>query len=277
MLHKGLLLLAMSGVCFAECSQSTVHGAWANYGQSTHVPPAPPGAAPFLFASVALADVDLEGNFSGPLTVNIGGRVLNGAWGGTITVNPDCTAIIKHHVVGVTGEATLRAWILDAGEMVAMGIAAGEIGTPTGLNYWRRVSWGHAACTSHMVRGVYAVTYLGSFFIPSPGQTQPTPMPFSMIGAMAFDHEGAGSGAATISMAGSITETVFPEVSITVNGDCTATATWKNAANGSGMDQMIVLDHGNEIISMPVQSTSGAPMMIGMLTRMSMTPVPPQW
>ncbi len=280
MWYRGLLLLAVSGVCFAECTQSTVRGTWAYYGPATIFSPSfPPGSEPtqVLFAAVAIANVDFQGNFTGPLTVNIGGKVFSGMWGGSITVNPDCTAVLKHHVVGLAGEATGRAWILDGNrEMVGMGLQ-GEIGKATGLSHFRRVSRGDPGCTGQMVRGVYAVTYEGNFFVPSPGQAQPTARPFSMIGAVTFDHGGAGSGAATISLAGNITETVFPEVSITVNEDCTATAKWKDAKNGSGTDRMIVLDNGDEIISMPAQNSSGLPMMLGTLKRVSMTPVPPQW
>jgi hypothetical protein len=279
MLHQSLLLLAAGGLCFAECSQSTIKGTWTHYSQVKIFSSAT--STPVLFANVALANVDYQGNFSGPLWVNIDGRVLKGEWGGTITVNPDCTAMAKHHVVGIPGEATERVWILDGAREMAGMATIGEIGKPTGLSHYRRVSrgdpaWGNPGCTSDMVRGVYAGTYEGNFFLPSTGQTA-TPTPFSMISALTFDHNGAGSGKATMSVAGYVHEIVFAEASISVNADCSAVGNWRDAANGSGKDQMIILNNGDEIISMPVHNSRGSPLMIGTLKRVSMTPVPPIW
>lgn len=75
-----------------SCSLSTLKGTYAVQGQGTVVaqlPNLPP--PPFQFAEVSIATLDGAGNISGSATLNLNGIAVEGTFGGTYTVKPDCT------------------------------------------------------------------------------------------------------------------------------------------------------------------------------------------
>lgn len=78
------------------CSQASLHGTYAIHAQGTVVGQLPPPFpnAPFPFGEAGIITLNGKGQHSGKTTVNLGGVVLQPAFTGTYTVNPDCTGTI---------------------------------------------------------------------------------------------------------------------------------------------------------------------------------------
>jgi hypothetical protein len=230
--------------------------------------------------------IDYQGRVTGTSTGSMGGQIMTSSFSGTVQVNPDCTGAVSL-TLAVPGMPPIsggsRLWILGNGtEMRNMpNVPFGPLGGAVGIEYARRVSWADPQCTPDMVHGVYAATYEGMFLLPVQGQTQPVAAPYSGIFAMTFGYGGRGTGNATMSMAGTILDFVFTDAAITVNADCTATVNWKGApkgmAIGNGTDKFVVLNYGDEMISVQTQNTGGAPIIIGKYKRISNVPVAPNW
>jgi len=50
-----------------------------------------------------------------------------------------------------------------------------------------------------------------------------------------------------------------------------------NTPLGQGMDKVVVVDNGDEILLLTVQGVQGNPVLLGSMKRMSMIPVAPAW
>jgi hypothetical protein len=227
---------------------------------------------PVPFVSQGTLNVDHQGRFTLHSTISLGGKVQEGDVGGSIQVNPDCTATETDAAGGVG-----RMVILDHGnEMRAMATKS-FLAPMTGIAYFRRISWSEPHCTSAMVRGVYGGSGVGTHMIPVPGQSQPVPVPYSAIFSMTFQPNGSGTGEATASMAGNVWNVQFPAFSIAVNPDCTAVLNWKATVfeqTSTGTVKYIVLDDGNELIGMETANSIGLPIELENHKRISVTPVP---
>ena len=123
-----------------------------------------------------------------------------------------------------------------------------------------------------LVHGVYGVTWEGAFGAPAPGQSQPVVYPFSQIGVGAYDYAGKGSGAATMSLGGRIVPSALPDLTLTVNEDCTGVVKYTGATI-----RIVVLNGGDEMLAIFEQLSSGSPIMLGNYKRMSALPVLPNW
>lgn len=272
------LMLAASVPVFAECSAHTVRGAWAFQGQGTALMTIPGAATPtpVPFVSLGTMSIDRHGRYKGKGTISIGGQVQEVEYAGAIQVNPDCTAI-ETGTVGPLQTAG-RLIILDKGNEMRELPTTHPLGPVTELAYFRRISWGKPHCTQDTVRGVYGGSGNGTFMVPVPGQPAPVPMPFSGIFTMSFDGEGTGSGRATASLGGGLAEVEFPELTLTVNRDCTATLKYNGVVaqapdqSFSGTLEYIVLNHGDELIGMETESSIGQPIELESHKRISMVP-----
>jgi len=284
MLHRMVLILALCGACFAQCSQDMVRGTWGYYSQGTLLVTVPGSAAPTPVPVVGLGiqKIDYQGQFTVQSTLNAGGQVQSGTFSGSIQVNPDCTATDTYSIPGVPGKGTDRLLILGNGTEMRLMPMVGALGPMTALAYYRRISWGDPQCTSDMVHGVYGGTADGLFLMAVAGQSQPVAMPYSGILAMTFPYTGKGTGAATTSIPGTFLDWSFPEAVVAVNADCTGTIKWKAAPKGSpqvgsGSDNIIVLSNGDELWSLQTQNYAGVPIIIEKYRRISTLPVAPNW
>jgi hypothetical protein len=289
MFYRILPALLLGSLCCAQqCSLQTVRGTWVSYGQATDMLTVAniSQPVPTPFAGLALVGIDNQGRVSASGTGVLGGQVITSDLTGSIQVNPDCTAILNFTPKPPfpPTQQIVRLVVMDNGNEMRAMIVQDMAGKPAGVVYYRRISWSDPQCTSDMVRGVYGITYDGTLLTAQPGQSQPVPAPASLIGVTLIDYQGRMTGAATISAAGNVADFVFPDASIAVNADCTGATKWKAAPKGSnqvlpgqGVDKIVVLNNGDEMILLLTQTPLGVPIMLGRGKRISMLPVLPNW
>jgi hypothetical protein len=277
-----ILVLTLGGPALAQCSSSTVRGTWAFQGQGTALMTVPgsPMPVPMPFVSLGTMRIDWQGRYTGQGTISVGGQVQDMGFSGSIQVNPDCTAVEAGSVGPL--QTAGRLVILDNGNEMRELPTTHPLGPVIELAYFRRLSWGEPHCQSETVRGVYQGSGAGTFMVQVPGQPQPVPSPFAGLFTMNFDGDGTGSGVASASLAGSLADVEFPEISMKVNHDCTATLEYKGSVKQapgqvfSGTIKYIVLAHGNELLGMEVVSSIGLPIELESHRRIAMRPLPPR-
>ncbi len=272
------LLLPFCGSSFAQCSLTTVRGTWAYQGHGTALMSVPgtadPGPVPV--AGLGIGKIDYQGRYTVHATMSAGGQVQNADFSGSIQVNPDCTATDTYTSGSVQGAD--RLVILDNGtEMRSMPTKV-PLGPFAGVFYFRRLAWGVAQCTGDMVRGVYAGSREGTVMLPVPGQSQPVPTPFSAVHTGTFGAGGTGSAASTASLGGTIVEFQFPNVSMQVNPDCTATMKYTGTSRQfpgltfTGAVKYIVLNYGSELLGLQTEDNAALPVELENMKRISMVP-----
>ena len=279
------LLLALCGSSFAQaqwrCSSDTVRGTWGwqSHGTTMMTLPGSSVPVPVPFASLGVMKVDYQGRYTAHATVSVGGQVQDADLAGSIQVNADCTAT-ETCTVGTLPCAD-RLVILDGGNEMRWMPTKYPLGPAAGVAYMRRLSWGEPHCTSDMVRGVYGGTGEGVYMFPAPGQSQLVPTPWSVLSTQTFQYGGSGTAVNTASMAGTIVDVEFPELSIEVNPDCTATMKYTGAVSKhfpgqtfKGAMKYIVLNDGDELIGMDTEFNAGLPIVLDNLKRISMAPMP---
>lgn len=99
-------------------------------------------------------------------------------------------------------------------------------------------------------------------------------------GAASITPQGAVDGAYTISLGGEVMEVQLVKATIEINPDCTGRVRFgirqKGApvpVPGEGIDEIVVLNNGDEIVGLSVQGFLGHSRM----KRISMMPLTPQW
>jgi hypothetical protein len=223
---------------------------------------------PVPFVSLGIMDIDALGTFSIRATISVGGQVQDVDTSGSISVSRDCTFTATDSLGG-----TAQGIILDEGREMRLMATTFPLGPSTNVAYFRRIAMGKPRCSNASVRGVYHGTGAGTFMVPVPGQPEPVPMPFSALFTSVFDGDGGGDVTAVSSMAGTVVDVTFSDVSMTVNRDCTATLTYTGVVKQlpgqlfTGTLKYIVLDHGNGLLGMEVESNIGLPIELESHTR----------
>ncbi len=110
-------------------------------------------------------------------------------------------------------------------------------------------------CSSDTVRGTWAYQGHGTVLMNVPGSSSPVPVPFTGLGIGQVDQQGRFTVHATMSAGGQVQDVDFSGA-IQVNPDCTATDTYTSGSL-EGADRLIILDHGNEMRSMPTKFPLG--------------------
>jgi hypothetical protein len=240
----------------------------------------PPGSStsvPVSFVSLGVMKVDYQGRYTAHATISVGGQVQEADLAGSIQVNGDCTGT-ETCTIGPL-QCADRLVILDNGNEMRWMPTKYPLGPATGVGTFRRLSWGEPRCTPDMVRGVYAGSAEGTYLVAVTGQPQPVPTPFAGVFTQTFDH-GTGSATATGSMAGTIFEVEFPKVSVEVDAGCIATMKYTGGVSKqvpgqtfSGTVKYIVLNYGDELIGMEIESNVGLPIEFENHRRISMMPI----
>jgi len=236
-----------------------------------------PGAAtaqPVPFVALGTLKVDYQGRYTAHGTASAGGQIQEADWSGSIQVNPDCTATDTYNYGSVPSAD--RLVVLDNGTRMRAMPTKFYAGPVTATYSFQRISWGEPQCTSQMVRGVYGGTSEGYYVVPVPGQPQPVLAPFSAIfSSMTISPNGSASISTTWSLAGIVADSQWPNVSLTVNPDCTAILkrTMQYAGQTvAGTVRYIVLDYGNELIGIETENSTGLPIKLESHKRISMNP-----
>jgi hypothetical protein len=271
-----LAALAFAGVCMAQCSQEMVRGTWAAQYLGTNMVTAAGSSTAVATpaAELILIKVDYQGSFTGAGYASIGGQVTTVSLSGNIQVNADCIASSTYTMSAagkpLSGIGSDRLLVLASGtEMRAMTLS-GLLGSPSGITYYRRVSWSDPQCAQGVMHGAYGVTWEGTFGMVAGGQT--VVYPYSQMGAGAYDYSGKGNGLATMSLGGRIIPSAIPDLTVTVNDDCTGLIKYS-----VGSMRVVVLNGGDELLAILEQITGGSPTAIGKFKRMSPIPVAPKW
>ena len=272
-----------------QCSLDSIRGAWASTAQATFMitDPTTKQVTPTPAAILNVGTIDREGSFVGTTTGMLGGQPMVGTYKGAMQVNPDCTGTATGTVTfpGMPPMTMTERGIIqpDGTEIRAMSTGPlGALGGVAGIEHFSRISWGVPQCTQEMVHGVYAATYEGTWIGVLPGQTQPAPYPYSQIGVAVFDYSGKGSGALTMSAGVASMDFDLSPVTVAVNADCTGTLNWAGSPRGmaaalTGTTQIVVLNNGDDLLELPMQTNSGPLMAIGTAKRISTVPVLPNW
>lgn len=117
-------------------------------------------------------------------------------------------------------------------------------------------SFGQLQCSLSTVRGTWTYQGRGTVMMMStPGSSGPLPVPVAGLGIAKIGDQGNYSLHATLSVGGQVQDVDYSG-SISVNPDCTATATYKSGAY-QGTDRLVILDYGNTMNAMPVQFPLG--------------------
>lgn len=116
-------------------------------------------------------------------------------------------------------------------------------------------SFANGRCSAQVLRGSWAYQGRGTVMIYAASSASPVPVPFTVLGIWKVDDQGRFAAQATISVGGQIQEMNFSGA-IEVDGDCAATATYQ-AGFTQGADRLLILDHGNEMRSLPMKSPLG--------------------
>ncbi|HUI54141.1 MAG TPA: hypothetical protein VLY04_04170 [Bryobacteraceae bacterium] len=129
-------------------------------------------------------------------------------------------------------------------------------------------------CTQEMIRGTWVDSVQGFFFINVPGSSQPVPAPMGGLGIFSIDSHGDFTAVSTGSVAGQIAAGKVAGT-IQVSPDCTAKATFTMEVPGMlpptpGVETMVILDHGNEMWSMPTKDPLGPSVGVETLRRISL-------
>lgn len=271
------LLLPLCSSSFAQpCSQATVRGIWGWQAHGTAMMTAPDGTTvmPVPFASLGIMNVDYQGRYIAHGTITVAGQVQEADVPGVMQVNPDCT-VTDTYATGAD-----RLVILDHGKEMQMIATTHPLGPVAATAQFRRIAssqWG-PPCTPAMVRGVYAGLREGTLYTSIPGQPGPVPLPFSALVEMTVAPGGTATAASTASIGGTIVDFEMPDVSLQVNPDCTATMDWSGYPKGfpeqtsTGTVKYIVLDNGNELMHMDIQSSAGPSVVIGNVKKISTLP-----
>jgi len=269
-----VVLLAVSGSAAAQCSSNMVRGTWAfqNHGTAMLTIPGSAMPVPVPFVSMGMMKANGQGQFTMHATLSVGGQIQEADLTGIIQVNEDCTGSVTDSFGGAA-----RLVIFDNGAEMRMMPTSHPLGPVTNVALFRRLSRGEPFCTPDMVRGLYGGTAEGTYMVPVPGQPQPVPAPFSGIFSLRFGPDGSGVGTATASLGGTVGEVDFAEMSMEVKRDCTATLKYKGTVRPSGFPasgtiKYIVLNHGDELLGMEVESSIGAAVELESHKRISPRP-----
>ena len=114
--------------------------------------------------------------------------------------------------------------------------------------------WGQS-CSNVTIRGTYALTCTG-YVSPAAGAPQ---VPFSAIGTIKVEYNGAAAGTAKASLGGAILDQTVSGTAV-VNADCTSTVSYDQKLNGQAAPKLNILAHildeGKEIRGMAVDPGS---------------------
>ena len=122
-------------------------------------------------------------------------------------------------------------------------------------------------CTQQTVVGTYAFLQQGNALVTLPGAVQPVALPWASLAVVSIDSAGTISGEGYGALAGQVAQAPATG-SFQVNPDCTASSTPVEGI----VDADLILDGGNEIRGLMLQSPTGKPVVQGMGKRISRAP-----
>lgn len=267
-----------------SCSILNVVGTWAVQGRGTMLPTMPGATAPIM---VPGADIGISYiGYDGSITITVTGITARSGGAsaqtlsGTIDVSPDCTATVTAltPIPGFTFKEQFM--ILDHGnEMWTLALNGLNAKPAVWQCQWRKLSpspWpaSSSSCSADLIRGTYAGKYDG-VLVPADASA-PAPLGAVMMGGVTY--QGELEGTFTTSLSGKVSAGTYSGSITAVAPDCTGTwtLTLKGADGaqlpGGGLEKLIILDGGKEILTLSAQGVAGTPVGIGHWRQISPAP-----
>lgn len=258
------------------CAQDTVVGTYAVAIRGTVIAPGLGGSyTPVPIASLGVATIDSEGAVSLTGYQSIGGQVSPAQMKGTVIVNSDCTAN-----AAFTDQVTGTLVVSGGGdEMTFLMLAGGSLGSPIASGDWKRISRAsnsvtQGQCAPDSLAGVYAYQSSGTVMVTQAGAPQPVPVPVATVGVGSAIRGGTVAATVTASVGGTIVPLQITSVApVTVNPDCTASATVNVTSQGAPVGQhqdfFVVLDGGGSLWDLTTKDFLGQSVELGAWTQIS--------
>jgi hypothetical protein len=226
------LWLAGSSSMALTCSKATLNGGYGALVSGV--------TAGVTIASGGLVIADGKGNLSGLWNANANGSVeTNVAFTGKYTVSANCTGTAElifstgtaHFNIVVNG-ANGWNWIETDNDTVQAGYA---------------LSVGTATCSEAQIKGIWSWLQMSSYLVGSGPGASLNMNTFNGTGDVtATDLTGSANGTISTGLSGKGT--------YTVNSDCTGTITVNVKNLGSASDAFVVVNNGQEILSVSLQT-----------------------
>ncbi len=262
------------------CSTRAMAGVWAASSEGIIFPTEnpPPVAGPG--ACVGLVSIDYGGQISIQLACNTGGVVnTNFTAVGTVKVNSDCTGTLNALTPG-GWTLTEEFVVLDNGNQVRTIAVGGMLRNKPAVwqCLWKRQShvparFGMSNCSAQTTRGTWAGSFGGAALL---GPQEP-PTPLGILSRGTIDYNRKMSGVFTGSRGGEISHAEYAGWVTEVNPDCTGKWSYTlKLADGTELpgeveEQLVILDHGQEIWGLPVKGLMGMPIGLSRYWRISPT------
>jgi hypothetical protein len=236
--------LAVASCGYAQtCSNNDFKGTFSGVVTGSFISP-PPGIPPGPTARVGLVSPDGKGNTSIIATLSLDGLIFPESYGGTYTINPDCSAVVLLNVAfpGTTATVpfTFNGMLANEGQNMDL-VLVNPAGTDLriGLHKQRK-----AACTAGDLNGEYSLNMAGTVlnWLMTPSG------PFARVGKVVFDGVSTLTATVHTSYAGLIeAETITG--TYTMGANCIFNATLDASNDKSWFGVMADTANGASIMS----------------------------
>jgi hypothetical protein len=225
-LALSLAFAAAHSVYAQDCRNSDYRGVFGALALGNFITP-PPGVPPGPTARVGRVQVDGNGNASITTTLSLAGTILQEVYGGTYTINPDCSAAVTLLIPFPGAPAPIpfkfSGMLADDGRALDI-ILLDPPGTDVRILLQKQRK---ANCSSADLSGGYMLNMNGTIISQAPN---PAGL-LSRVGKVTFDGIESFKGDAQTSYNGKITPESFSGA-YAVDSQCTFTMTF-----GSGQTQ----------------------------------------
>ncbi len=264
------------------CTQQTVVGTYAVAAEGTVLMTLPDMTQALLpVAGLSIVAIDSQGGVSAPGYIAVGGAAqYYPQMPGTITVNADCTGEIAWK--NLEGETVMTGELIihkRGNEINSILVQGSPLAAPTVTGQWKRISrvpdlQHQRVCRPGCVSGTYVARQSGVNIVDGVGA-----IPAALLGLVSIDHSGEIEMSGTAMIAGT------PMPFTLVNGlweegelACTGRTTGSIMAGGiNNMGELegwiVVLDGGNKLWGIAIETGSGSPVALGTMKRVSRRPM----
>jgi hypothetical protein len=265
------------------CSQQTIAGAYAFETEGTVIMTLEDGTqAPVPSASLSIITIDHEGSLSAHGYTVVGNQITQYGIGsddpamfGTITVNPDCTGIVKFDD-GTISEVA----IYERGNQLKSIMVSSPSGFPAVTGWGKRISLRPdisctRICCPNRVVGTYIISQRGINMTEEYG-----PVPNAFMGSVSVHYNSTVEmkGSIMIAVAGAKIPFTFEngewqEGELAYNGWMTGTVmAGGSQVLGQPENWFVVLDGGNELWGIALDDGGGNPVALTTMERVSLWP-----
>lgn len=246
---KGTLVSFMLGLVFtaapmasaATCSNSTVKGTYGRISSGLNGSSQPA-------ASIYQFTADGNGNLSGTATKSVDGSIVTFTYTGTYQISANCTGTATG--TNQDGEVEHGNLYLNDGHLGAFTIQTDAVHVEAGS----ALTQGTATCTNAGVKHSYSMEFTG---LASVGQV-------AVAGELTFNGTGAITGTATLSLNGTIENSLPVTGTYSITSTCTGTAQITPKGLSPINLALVIVNSGKEMYAL---ETDGGTIVSGTLVQ----------